>query len=150
MADDYWLHSAADVTPEQALSLLAHLLGADRTRFGLARGDTLTATAWQADDPEDIESGQHAGVDQPRLGVLFQVRAIDDPPGHADREAYEVVDAALALLRAYPAEAVVLLDTETMLRHTGGEIVLDSGWSGWSEIPTLAPVTDAYPMRALP
>lgn len=148
LADEYWLYSAANVTREQTLALLSAAFDAEHNDFGLGRGESLAVTAWVVDDPEEVESGQDAGVAEPRIGVLFRLRSVDTVET-ADRETREILDAVLALLREYPAEAVLQFDTETVLRHTAGQIELNSDWAGWAEVPALAAIVENHPARSM-
>lgn len=148
MADEYWLYSAAEVTREQVLALLASAFDAEHTDFGLGRGESLAVTAWIVDDPEEVESGQDAGIAEPKVGALLRLRSVDTVET-ADRETREIIDAVLALLRAFPADAVLQLDTDTVLRHTDGQIVLNSDWPGWAQIPALAAIVADHPVRPL-
>lgn len=148
MANEYWLYSEAEVTREQVLALLADLFDAEYTDFGLGRGESLAVTAWPVDSEERIEVAQDAGVAEPKVGALFRLRSVDTIET-ADRETREILDAVLALIRAYSADAVLQFDIETVLRHTEGQVVLNSDWPGWTEIPALAAIVAGHPARPL-
>jgi len=148
VANEYWLYSEAEVTREQVLAQLADLFDAEHTDFGLGRGESLAVTAWPVDSAERIEVARDAGVAEPKVGALFRLRSVDTIET-ADRETREILDAVLALFRAYPADAVLQLDTETVLRRADGQVVLNSDWPGWAEIPTLAAIVAGHPARPL-
>ena len=148
MANEYWLYSEAEVTREQVLAQLADLLHAEHTDFGLGRGESLAVTAWSVDSAQRIEAARDAGVADPKVGALFRLRSVDTVET-ADRETREILEAVLALLRAYPADAVLQLDTESVLRRADGQVVLNSEWPGWAEIPALAAIVAGHPARPL-
>ncbi|MFY1633640.1 SitI3 family protein [Solwaraspora sp. WMMB335] len=148
MANEYWLYSGADVTREQVIALLAAEFDAEHTDFGLGRGESLAVTAWPVDSEERIELAHDAGIAEPKIGALFRLRSVDTIET-ADQETREILDTVLALLRAHPAEAVLQFDTDTVLRHTDGQVVLNSDWPGWEEIPTLAAIVAGYPARSM-
>ncbi|WP_326550179.1 SitI3 family protein [Micromonospora sp. NBC_01813] len=148
MANEYWLYSGADVTREQVLALLATAFDAEHTDFGLGRGESLAVTAWPVDSEERIEVAQDTSVAEPKIGALFRLRSVDTIET-ADRETREILDAVLALIRAHPAEAVLQFDTDTVLRHTNWQVVLNSDWPGWEEIPALAAIVAGHPARSM-
>lgn len=150
MADEYWYHSAGNATPDDTLDLLATAIGASRTETGLRRGTSLTAAAWLiTDDSDEALVAQRSGVTGPRLTVRFGVRAAGSSPGAADSDLRAVIAGTVALLADQPADAVLISESDVVLRRLHGEIVLNSAWPGWHEIPALAAFPRSCPAHPI-
>lgn len=147
MAEEYFLYSSVEASPEEAIDFLVTALDAQRTEIGLLRGETLTMSVLAADS-DDVERGLGLGITGTRLSGLIRIRSLD--LAQADDDLHAAIRAVLGLLDHYPGDAVLTFDSWIVLRRVGTSLQLNSDWPGWEEVPALQPIVEAYEMRALP
>lgn len=149
MALTYSFEGALDLDPVAALQWLADTLPVDRIDQTQLRGPALQITAVVLPDLRQSVIADAFGF-RPMLGVGFR---IDSNASDDDYLAgkHLLIQATVALLRAYAGAAVLLFNGElVLLQRLQTQITLNQDWREWTSYDLLRDVTLPYELRPLP
>ncbi|MDG4768638.1 hypothetical protein O7632_31800 [Solwaraspora sp. WMMD406] len=154
MAEQYLLISAATATPTHVLDILRPLLDAIPVEIGLAnQRRRLTVHAWHVDHPDDLETANTHHIPDAHVMAVIRYSPTtsscppDDP--HGDNMRRDIITAALTLIHTTTADAVLTADDTVVLRNRQPDgITLNTTWPGWTDIPTLTPISTQHPRVA--
>src|SRR5262249_46458937 len=131
------------------LAFMADAISGVVTAYGFVQGDGLQVTAYRVDAGEEASAARLFGFVH-RVTATFRFANLG-AEGRRELNEELMIASVVQFLETYPDSGVLLFNhEEVILQRLDAEIVLNSDWDGWADLPGLGRLTGRVQWRVLP